>query len=359
MVRPEEAQGAGDFVGELAQERVDFRGREPAAFADLGGVEVERAGDRAEDVDLDELVAGFGRRGKFQERAKGQARVVPADFLAKLAPGGSGIILARVKMAAAGGIPATGKGVLAHAAALEKKTSRRVVDHDVRGAVNQVLRVDFAAGRAADDAVLRVDDVEEFVRIGGDGTGSGHGRKGQRITVTKVWRSSESLLLLAWQMRKIIPFLTIGVVATVAVIGLLGFIASVVMNSKDIDSLGPVDPKTCFESWLEEPWPDSACVDFLNSPDCLHGLVFFHFKGKVAFWDSVLKTRAKMRPEKFGELRRVYGAQFDCIAHHLPDDIASWDAYTGGLTVDGDGTFVLLFVNTQKDEALVVAFQIM
>ena len=91
--------------------------------------------------------------------------VVPAQFLAQLAPGGRRIILARVEVTAAGGIPAAGKGILSQAPALEKNPAAGVVHDDMDGAMTQLSGVDFAAGRAADDEVVAIDHVEQLVRV--------------------------------------------------------------------------------------------------------------------------------------------------------------------------------------------------
>src|ERR1700722_5650374 len=106
---------------------------------------------------------------------------MPAEFLLQLAPRRNGIILARVDMPAAGGIPTARKGVLAHAAPLEEEAAIGIVHQDVNGAMEELLRVDLTARRPVDGAVVEVDHIEKLVRIRGfDGLGrKAHGDGGE------------------------------------------------------------------------------------------------------------------------------------------------------------------------------------
>jgi hypothetical protein len=174
MVLPKQAEGARkllrglpDFVGERG-------GADPAAFGDFGGVEGEGTGEGPKEKDLDEFVAGLGRGAELEDGAEGQARVVPAEFLGEFAAGGGGVVLARVEMAAAGGVPAIGEGVLGRAALLEEEATGIVVDEDVDGAVEKAAGVNFPARGLADDLVAVVHHVEDLV------TALGHGREKRR-----------------------------------------------------------------------------------------------------------------------------------------------------------------------------------
>jgi hypothetical protein len=166
MLRPQQAQRPGDLIGMFGDEEIEFLRRDPAALADFLRVQVKRAGDRAEEKNLDEFATGFRRRAEFQQRTQREARVVPADFLAQFAPGRLGVIFACIEMAAAGGIPAAGKRVLDHAAALQKNAATRIVDQHVHGAMQEISRMDFATRRLTHGLIVEVDHIEKLVEVG-------------------------------------------------------------------------------------------------------------------------------------------------------------------------------------------------
>ena len=167
MISPEKPQRARNMVRVDFDHTVEFVGDDPAAFADFLRMKFERAGEGTEHKNLDEFMAGFGAGGKFQQRPERQRSIMPAKFLAQFAPGGGDVILPRIEMAAAGGIPASGKRVLAHASPLKEEMSGRIVNQDVHRAVQQFPGVDFAPGRLSDDTVFGIDDIEKLVGIGG------------------------------------------------------------------------------------------------------------------------------------------------------------------------------------------------
>ncbi len=91
-----------------------------------------------------------------------------AEFFLEFAAGGRFVVFAGVDVACGGGVPDAGMSVLQAGALLQQAVAVFVEDEDVDGAVHEPANVHFPAGGLPEDAILRVDDVEEFVVFLGD-----------------------------------------------------------------------------------------------------------------------------------------------------------------------------------------------
>ena len=77
--------------------------------------------------------------------------------------GARGIGFARIEVAGGGTVPEAGEFVLVHGTLLQEQRPGRIEQQHLRRAVHQAALVDHAAAFAADDPVVFVDDVEEFL----------------------------------------------------------------------------------------------------------------------------------------------------------------------------------------------------
>jgi hypothetical protein len=138
----------------------------PAALGDFLRVQIKRAGERAEQVNLDELVAGFrAKRGASTKAATAGSRhasQVPRPTRA--APRRDNPRPHRHARCTTN--PSSRERCPCPGCAVAGRGGRSVVHQHVNRAMQQLPGMDLAPRRLADDPVVEIDHIEKLVRVG-------------------------------------------------------------------------------------------------------------------------------------------------------------------------------------------------